>query len=376
MSARTPDRERRGGLPRQRLVGPFPPPTGGVAVAALTVFRALQVAGIDVERFDTSAHAQREDIYRARGVGALLRNLTLVARLAKWVFSGGNDVIYHLFVTSDRAFVRDQAFLFLIRAAGRRVIVHLHSKTAGEYYVAPQRLRGFGRALARAHRVVVLSEAHRTFFAQYIPPQQLCVLENFVISSDFTANPQAPADRMLYLSRISEMKGTWDLVRALEMLAEMRPGLSFAVTIAGTADTPETQRDLEAFVDGAGLSGRVVFAGHVEGSAKKALFREHGVFVFPSRFENSPITLKEATQAGLAVVASDITANHNILDRCGNAVYFPSGDVRALAARLAELQDDTGLYVRLRQASAASAKFDESYALPIMRQVIDGLVGT
>jgi len=357
------------GLPRQRLVGPFPPPTGGVAVAALTVARALEGAGVPVERFDTSAHAERENIYRARGAGAALRNLGLLARLARWALApGAADAVYHVFVTSDRAFARDQAFLRLLRAAGRRVVVHLHSKTAGEHHVAPSRLPAFGRALALGDRVVVLSEAHREFFAQYVPAAKLRVLENFVISADFAAGA-APASRILYLSRISEMKGAWEAVRAAKQLAAERPDLPFTLTIAGTADTPRTQAEMDAFVAAAGLAGRVSFAGHVEGAAKKELFRAHGVFLFPSRFENSPITLKEATQAGLAVVASDIAANRNILDRCGNAVYHASGDAAALAATLAHVLEEPVLYAHLRAAARDCLKFDEGYALPVLREL-------
>jgi len=361
-------------LPPQRLIGPFPPPTGGVAVAAQTVFRALEGAGIAVSRFDTSAHAQREDIYRARGLGSVARNVALLARVAKWALApGGHGAVYHVFVTSDRAFARDLGIMWMLRLARRRFIVHLHSKTAGEYWVAPRRLHRFGRSLSLGHRVIVLSESHREFFSRYIAPDKLTVLENFVISSDFTASPEARPDRILYLSRISEMKGAWDLIWALDLLVKSRPELPFQVTIAGTADTDSTQAALAAFVAQAGLAGRVIFVGHVEGPAKTALFRDHGVFVFPSRFENSPITLKEATQAGMAVVASDIEANLRILDRSANSVSYPCGDSAALAERLASLMDDRSLYLRLRSGSTASAKFDENYALPIIMDVIDGL---
>ncbi len=361
-------------LPRQRLIGPFPPPTGGVAVAALTVRRALEGAGYEVECFDTSAHAAREDIYRARGGGAVLRNLSLVARLSRWHRAGARpDDVFHVFVTSDRAFARDEIFLRLLRAARCRIIVHLHSKTAGEYWVEPGRLDRFGRGLSLGGRVIVLSEGHRDFFARHVAPAKLAVLENFVISADFEAPVAAPATRFLYLSRISEMKGTWELLRAAAELVKAGEGPSFQVTIAGTCDTDRTQSDMQAFVAASGLGGVVTFAGHVEGAAKTALFRDHGVFVFPSRFENSPITLKEATQAGMAVVASDIRANADILDRTGNAVYFTAGDPEALARRMAAVMADAALYARLREAARAGAKFDEHYALPVIRDIIRDL---
>ena len=345
-----------------------------MAVAALTVYRALHLAGVAVDRFDTSAHAQREDIYRARGFGSVARNIGLLARMGRWVHEpGGREAVYHIFVTSDRAFARDQAFMWILKLARRRLIVHLHSKPTGEYWVAPQRLRRFGRMLALGDRVVVLSETHRRFFAQYVPSEKLGVLENFVISTDFESKFDTRPHDILYLSRISEMKGAWDLVRALEQLRQARPELPFRVTIAGTADTTRTQQELEAFIRGAGLEDRITFSGHVEGAAKTALFRDHGVFVFPSRFENSPITLKEATQAGMAIVASDIEANRNILSRSGNALFYACADAAAMANALAALMDDEATYRRLREAAQVSSRFDENYALPVIRRLVESI---
>jgi glycosyltransferase involved in cell wall biosynthesis len=359
---------------RDIVIAPFPPPTGGVAAAAINVTRALEEDGRTVVRFDTSAHASHEDIYRRRRLGAVLRNLGLIARFTRDVIGHGRRAdLCHVFVTSDRAFLRDVVLLFLLRIFRRKIIVHLHSKPVGEYFVEPHRLVAFGRMLSLGSRVVVLSDHHREFFQKYIPGDKIRVLENFVIAADFAPATEARPQDILYLSRISEMKGIWDLMGAINHLSQASEPRVFRVTVAGTADTVETYEALRAYVADKRLQPFVDFVGHVEGEAKKSCFRKNGVFVFPSKFENSPVTLKEATQVGMAIVASDIDANVVVLSRNQNYLLYPAGDFRALAAALARLMDNRELYERLRAQSLQGKKFDESYALPILRGILNEL---
>jgi glycosyltransferase involved in cell wall biosynthesis len=141
--------------------------------------------------------------------------------------------------------------------------------------------------------------------------------------------------------------------------------------MAGTADTEETEARIRSFLDDHGLQEAVTLAGLVRGERKKALFRDNGVFVFPSRFENSPVTLKEATQAGMAIVASDIPSNLAILERTGNHVAFAVGSADALAAALMQVMDDEDLYLRLRDRARDGFKFDESYARQALAAFLD-----
>ena len=75
----------------------------------------------------------------------------------------------------------------------------------------------------------------------------------------------------------------------------------------------------------------------------------------------------------MAIVASDIAANVNILKRCGNALFYPCADPNALADQLVRLLDNAAEYQELRLAAQTCVKFDESYALPIIREIVSAL---
>ncbi|MFO7653521.1 MAG: glycosyltransferase family 4 protein [Candidatus Krumholzibacteriia bacterium] len=351
------------------VIAPFPPPLGGVSAAASNLVRVLQRQVADVTVFDTSGHHEREDLYAPKGLPSYLRNLRQFPRfLREVVLRGGRDDAHHLFVTSDRAFYRDFVFLLVLRLLRRRVLVHLHSKPAGEHFVDPRRIARFGRMLSLANRVFVLSPEHAAFFGRYVAPDRLLVLENFVLAEDFAVGRATRPGDMLYVSRLSQMKGTRELLAATDILVNRDGRRGLRVTIAGNADTEQTQAEVETYVREHRLGDCIELAGLVTGDRKRRLFAENGVFVFPSRFENSPVVLKEATQAGMAVIASDIPANLNIVRRSGNALLFPAGDPEALAAAMTRVMDEPGLFAALRAAAAGAPKFDEHYAWSVLRE--------
>jgi len=349
------------------IVAPFPPPVGGVSAAAGNLERVLERHGRRVVRFDTSGHAEREDLYARKKPSSYLRALPLFGRfLREVVLRGSRRDAHHVFVTSDTAFYRDQVFVVVLRALRRRVYVHLHSKTAGEHFVDAGRIRHFGRVLGLADRVFVLSEGHAAFFGRFLPPERIAVLENFVLAEDFVVGDGTRPRDMLYMSRISEMKGIGDLLAALDILVNREGRRDLRVTVAGLADSERTQREVESFIADRGLGDSVVLAGLVLGDEKKRLLARNGVFVFPSRFENSPVTLKEATQAGMAIVASDIAANRAVVDRNGNGLFHEAGSARSLADALRRIIDDPSLFAALRGAAVTCPKYDDAYAWSVI----------
>lgn len=352
---------------RNFVIGPLPPPLGGVSVAVINLIRVLESNGTKPEVFNTSSHSIREDIYKKKELRSYFRNLLLFPKFLTQVVSGGKRTdIFHVFTTSDTAFFRDAFFITLLTLLRRTVVVHFHSKTKGEFFLHPWRLRFLGSILSRASRVFVLSQIHFDFFGRYIDRKKLAILENFVHSKDFEVGQDNPPNRMLYVSRLSEMKGTWELLQAIRKFHQSDPSAGLRVTIAGLADTEENEAKMRSFIVDHGLIDIVQTPGLVQNSAKKKLFKENGVFIFPSRFENSPVTLKEATQAGMVIIASDIDANLNILKRCDNALTFPVGDSDALAVAMNQVIEDPDLYARLKANSINSEKFDEFYAADVL----------
>jgi glycosyltransferase involved in cell wall biosynthesis len=138
-----------------------------------------------------------------------------------------------------------------------------------------------------------------------------------------------PARYVLLVSRLVPEKRHLDLIDAFKTAA--LPGWKLA--IVGALDHPDAY--VQSVLDSAAATLGVVCTGLQTGQALKELYAHAGIFVLPSSHEGLPIAMLEALSYGLPVVASNIPANLEV--GLPKELYFPLGQVDALAARLTEL---------------------------------------
>ncbi|MCA9665234.1 MAG: glycosyltransferase, partial [Myxococcales bacterium] len=137
------------------------------------------------------------------------------------------------------------------------------------------------------------------------------------------------------LARLVELKG-------VDVAIEAARGARYALVIAG--EGPQ-RAALEAAARRLGVGAR--FVGLVSGRAKEHLLAAADLLVAPSRRDAAPVTLLEALDAGVPVVASDVGDNRALL---GAEAVVPAGDsaalARAIAAQLASTPDAAALRAR------------------------------
>ncbi len=110
---------------------------------------------------------------------------------------------------------------------------------------------------------------------------------------------------------------------------------------------PERQK-LEAFVNSRReLRQRVTFLGL--SSRVPELLRGMDVFVLPSVAEGICNSLLEAMSSGVAVIATAVGGNPEVVVDGESGLLFPVGDAQALANRLLQLRAEPGLRVQLGQ---------------------------
>lgn len=106
----------------------------------------------------------------------------------------------------------------------------------------------------------------------------------------------------LFLSRLDAKKNLEGLLDAMPLLT--KPAEALNLLIAGDG-APQYVSALKARAEALGISGRVVWAGHVEGQAKAEAFAAADLFVLPSFSENFGIAAAEALAAGLPCVLGE-----------------------------------------------------------------------
>lgn len=341
------------------FIGPLPPPLGGVAVINQS-FQNIVYDGYKVLSFDTAEKKDREDVYARFKFKSVKRNLKIGRKLSQFVKKERPDVI-NVFITSGMSILRDLLFLKKMNRQNIPIIIHFHSKTKGEFALTPKRLKLVAKYFNKyASRIILLSQQHYDFFVQYFGEEKCTVIENFVQYSDFENNLQDKNNDFLFVGRLSREKGFFDLLEAVKVLKEKE--VFCRIQVIGVAPTEELENEIKDYIENNNLENYFVFNGATFGVDKYNLFKESKCLVFPSHFENSPVVLKEAIAAKMAILSSKIESNLNVLQNHDNYITFEKGNPQNLSKTLNELIANPNDVTKMCNISAKIHGYDVSVA--------------
>lgn len=351
------------------FIGPLPPPIGGVALANLRVQEIVSEnkKGYKIINFNTSSNQDQADLYKKKGlkeVGHFVKN---IFQLIKFVSKNKID-ISNVFVVPNVSFIREMIFIFILKITTKKLVIHLHAKTEGDYFLEGFKLKIFTKVNGLGDVVFVLSEKfHKTFFAKYINPKKLVVLENFIDYQEFDSKINEKNNGFLYVGRLSEKKGFLTLVEAVCSAKNNLEGLT--IDVLGEFENENFKEEILALISENKLTN-FKFHGAKMGTEKFEYFKVNSVFIFPSYFENSPIVLKEAIAAKMAIISSDIIENKNILDPFSIKEYFKAKNSESLAEKLVLLYNDNSLVQKYMLQAETIKEFDKTFAATIINKYI------
>jgi len=121
---------------------------------------------------------------------------------------------------------------------------------------------------------------------------------------------------LLFAGRLESNKGVMELLRIFETLARESASLELRIVgdgpLRGAMNESARQK---------GIADRVSFLGAISQERVRTEMRRADLLIFPTRYENFPLTLLEASAVGLPFVASDIPGISGMLH--GGAVLVP-----------------------------------------------------
>jgi glycosyltransferase involved in cell wall biosynthesis len=203
------------------------------------------------------------------------------------------------------------------------------------------------RLLRRADRVVAVSGAMAGTFARNgIPTERLRVVHNAVEPADHRIDADGSTFRRFcgaatgdllvgVIGRLSPEKGHSVFIEAFAQVAACLPSAKAVLVGEG----PERPR-LDGLVREAGMTGRIVLAGH-RGDVSD-VYAAVDLVVIPSWSEGLPNVLLEAMLHGKAVVATEVGGVPEVLRKAGVGWLVKAGDAlqlgRAITAALGDAE--------------------------------------
>jgi glycosyltransferase involved in cell wall biosynthesis len=172
------------------------------------------------------------------------------------------------------------------------------------------------------------------------------------VDAEFFDVRRAERDFLLSYGRFDLFqKGLDTLLEGFAALAPDFPGLRLCVAGRGK----DGERVL-ALARSLGLESRLDFREGVSRDEVLSLFSGAHALLMPSRLEGLPMVAAEAMAAGLPVIAADVGAVDELLERGRAGVLIPPGDPSALATATADLLRDPARREFLGSAARASAE--------------------
>lgn len=335
----------------------YPPHVGGVESFVQLLSEGLASRGHEVTVFASSnSHAQ--SVRKVNGVKIIslktvskVYNVPIVPSLfSRLLHEGTPDVIH---AHQYPVFMSDvSAAAAIVKNIPMLLHVHLvpDSKSAlsgwiNNFYYSTMGLF----TLKSADGVVVPSFAYKSKIEKMrVNPEKIQVVpigidfERFQIKTDkesFKERYHCQGSKViLSVSRLNYQKGLQYLIRAMPAVLKKVPNAK--LMIVGEGEEFSYLNDLSKSL---GISQSVIFTGVLSHEEIPVAYSSSDVFVLPSLFENTPLTLIEAQASGKPVISTRVGGVPEVLVDGETGFLVEPRNVKQLEVRIVDLLSDNNL---------------------------------
>jgi phenylacetate-CoA ligase len=315
---------------RIALVGPLPPPAGGIANQTVQLGGLLRGAGAEVELVPVN-RPWPPWVARLRGARAVVRLLPYLWRL--WRAAGRAELL-HVMANSGWSWHLFAApAIWIGHLRGKGVVVNYRGGEAQAFLRRSAGLVGF--TLRRADAVIVPSGFLAEVFARHGVVVQ--IIPNIVDLTRFQPpreRPCKPAGSAAILVA-RHLEPLYDNASALRAFAMLRRTLPHAgLTICG--EGPELPR-LRRLADDLALGDAVCFAGKTDHATMAELYRESDLLLNASLADNMPNSVLEAWSSGVPVVSTNVGGVPYLITHEVDGLLVAPGDCCAMEQAMLSL---------------------------------------
>ncbi len=310
----------------------LPPPVHGASTVAKYIHDSTYInSQFDTDYISIGLNTKIGKPSLKEGIFKFIR---LFASVNRRLFSRKYDLIYFTMTAKGKAFLKDAFFIIWLNLIGYKVVTHLHNKGVSES--KNQVFKALYRWVFKKNHTIQLSERLFSDISEYAPTQKVYFCPNGVddVGGELGVSNLKKYD-FLFLSNLIESKGILIFMEACRLLANS--GHSFKVAVVGS-DGDVDQDYLKEFVVRNKLESFITILGPKFGEAKRQVFQESKVFVFPTfyHYECFPLVLLEAMSNAMPLISTNEGAILDILDHGVNGLLVDKKDAVSLSEAMHE----------------------------------------
>lgn len=262
--------------------------------------------------------------------------------------------LVHIHVSERGSAYRHMITGFICFVFRQPFIIHAHSADFHEFYpnlpVVVQKLMSW--VFGKSSRFIVLSDKWKNFYIHNLglKAEQVFVLPNPVkIPLQVPQRSISHQVRFVFLGRIGQRKGAFDLIEAFACLPQEYKNCT-SLTLAGDGDLEKARHLVENFQ----LVDQIQILDWLNQEQRDALLAKADVFVLPSYNEGFPMALIEAMSWGLATITTPVGGIPEIINHSKNGLLVTPGNIQQLSDTIKFLIDNNDVRLALGSHARAS----------------------
>ena len=338
------------------LIGPLPPPSGGMANQTEQLAGLLRAQGAAVELIQVNRPYRPQWIAKLRGVRAAFRLLPYL--IALWR-AGKRVDLFHVMANSGWSWHLYAApAIWVAKLRGKPVVLNYRGGEAEAFFAHNGRLvqRLVAASLNRADAIIVPSRFLVSVFEKFGFCAQ--IVPNIIDLGRFSPGPpsQNGAPTILVARNLEAIYDNASALRAFRIVKKSYPAAQLCIAGSG----PELSQ-LEHLAASQGVRDAVRFVGRIENGAMAELYRSADIVLNPSLADNMPNSVLEALACGVPVVSTDVGGVPHLLRHDVTGVLVAPSDHQAMAAAIIALLGDPA---RMRRLSVAGLQLAGQFSWP------------
>ncbi|HQU87689.1 MAG TPA: glycosyltransferase family 4 protein [Denitromonas sp.] len=327
------------------VVGPLPPPAGGMANQTRQLAELLRSEGARVAVVQTNAAYRPRWAGRLPGVRAAFR---LVPYLVGLWHACGQGQLVHLMANSGWSWhLFAVPAIIVARLRGVPVVVNYRGGEAGSFLNGSA---GVVRRVMRHVAALVLPSGYlQAVFQGYGMAGE--IVPNIIDLERFHPSESPAVGAAPHIVVARNLEQIYGIDVALQAFAQIRRSVpSATLSVAGSG--PQLA-SLQAQAEALGIASAVRFTGRLDRDEMADLYRSADVMINASRVDNMPNSVLEALASGVAVVSTDVGGVPYIVEHEKTALLVPPDVPEPMAKAVVRLLEDDALRQRLVAAGLA-----------------------
>lgn len=246
----------------------------------------------------------------------------------------------HIHMASYGSFYRKSIIISICKILHIKVVLHCHGACFEKFYnsLKNKKKEYIKKSFAKAEKVIVLSESWKEFFKTIVDENKIIVMYNSVnVPNEQNKNNLNTIPTGLFLGRIGERKGAYDLIDVVKKLTN--EGIKLKILMAGDGEIDKAKE----VVKKDNLEDNIEILGWIDNDKRREYLETSDFYILPSYDEGMPMSVLEAMSYSLPVITTDVGGIPEMIQNEENGILVKPGDNEAIEKAIKKILENDNL---------------------------------